>query len=222
MRYKIYGLALIILGVLAAGASAQPCLSISASVVVKDESFNAIGNARVEAIRLFGDGTRDLFTASETAENGVHRLVFQLPGPSQYFEEDFLIRVSAGGFRAAELKVHLHGCRNRSYEAVLTPAESEREGAVTEMIAMLGKVVDATGREVADVLVRAEGEDGRVYEVRTDEFGLYMLDVCAGVYTIRVESGRESYRYGPIKVASKRSLGFFNMRLGFENRVASL
>jgi hypothetical protein len=220
MGYRVFIPAIIFIWLFGVEICARSCDGFTVSVAVRDEAYEIINDeAEVSVIRVTADAGREDFAKSDQPEDGFHRFEFKLPPTGERFRDDFIIKISAESFQTVEHRVNFPNCRERTFEAVLQPEGTDQKSVVTELIAMIGKVVDADGREVAAAVITAATEDGRTYEAETDEYGAYLMNIDGGIYVIKVETDAELYKFGPIRVASANYLGVFNMRLDSAYRI---
>jgi hypothetical protein len=187
----------------------QPAAGFSTYNHVYDSSYKPIVNARIEAIRLFENGKSEIYAETDEFKKNKYSLYIDLPGPDQFLQEDFLMKVTADGFKPARGKVNFKDARARAFEFVLAPEDSTEESKFLALQILIINVQDKRGFDVRDAKVTFTAENGRKFDVLMSDEESFRLDLPAGQYDVEVEHDGLKRSFGKKKIIDQTSVNFF-------------
>lgn len=146
------------------------------------------------------------------------------PAPAEFkitFSEGFevsgkyKVKVSAKGFGAAEKELIFPACALMKYEVILTPLKSESKSIFRQLVEIRGELWTEKIRN-SSVNLTATGGDGKIYKTKSDENGIYALDLPLGNYTLVYEKvGYETLKVENVVIAEHRNIYIYNAKINF-------
>jgi hypothetical protein len=190
-------------------AYSQPAAGFSTYFYVNDPSSQTIINARVEAVRLFKNGKRVTYAKTDELKGNRYPLDFDYPALDECLKEDFLLKVTADGFKPAEATVNFSDGRTRAFEFVLAPEDSAESSKFFDLQPLIGNLKDEKGYGIADAKITLTAANGRKYEVTSDVGGMFSRYLPAGDYDVEIEYQGTKKSFGKKRVIAQESVNFY-------------
>lgn len=161
------------------GANAQLCGQYTTTLTVKTEDNKSVENSVVQLVALGKDETKSkTFVRNETDRSRFSVTFYE----GHVLLGKYKMIVSADGFETAEREIGFPHCKNQDFEFRLIKKNFERKMLLT------GAVFDTNGAVIIEAKITAYRNNGKKYESKTNDEGIYTISLPFDVYKIEVYS----------------------------------
>lgn len=122
---------------------------------------------------------------------------------------EFLLKVSAEGYKNFEQKINFPFCYIQGYEVKLKSKDSNSKVNFEMLSEIFGQVTDENGKPIGNVEIKAETADGRVYKTKSTNAGFYGLYLPKGNIKIQFLSDKFTEPiFNNLEVEAENHTGF--------------
>lgn len=168
---------------------------VASKISIKDPTGDLVWTAKVELFNTDGDNPRKFILEGKRKPGEDWHEIISLMGAFRgadgrhwSVDEDYVLKISAPGFKTYEQETKFYNCRGTDLEIVLKPLNSRSNGNVPvkkDSAILKGVVADTGHAPIKGVPVIVERSDGKIFQTATGEDGSYSITLEKGDYIIR-------------------------------------